>query len=198
MKNGLSDQESQMIAQCLSGSSRAWRSFIDQFSGVVYYSVKKVLTDHCGYCSKEELEDLHNDVFVSIMENRGKKLGLYRGKNGCSLTTWIRIISVRLAIDHLRKKKPMVSISERTYEQEAEKRAVDHDPVVFIEDDQKKKLLQKIIEDLPPRDRLFMKLFYFENVPPEEIARIFNSSVNAIYSRASYIKNKIKEKLKKI
>ncbi len=197
MKNQLTSQDRQMIEQCLNGSSKAWRSFIDQFSSLVYYSIKNVLKDSSGNYSKEELEDLHNDVFVSIMENRGKKLRLYEGKNGCSLSTWIRIIAVRVAIDQIRKKKQTISMSEESCVREVEKKNTDFDPVISMENDEKKEILKKIIEEMPSRDRLFIKLFYYENVSPKEMAKIYNTSISSVYSRGSYLKDKIKEKIRK-
>ena len=145
----------------------------------------------------EEIDDVHNDVFVSIMDKNGRKLRQYKGKNGCTVSTWIRIIAVRVTIDHIRKKRTTVSLSSQAPEREVEKQTEPTiDPLKHLENEEQKKILKGLIEQLPPKDQLFLRLFYYEETPPKEIAKIFQSTINAVYSRGNYLREKLKQSLK--
>jgi DNA-directed RNA polymerase specialized sigma24 family protein len=103
-------QEKALIARCIQGNKDAWRDFICRYSSLVYYIIQKVLYgSHCD-AAREEIDDLHNDIFLSIIDNNGKKLSQYEGKNGCTVSSWVRMIAVRSTIDYLRKKRDTLSL----------------------------------------------------------------------------------------
>jgi RNA polymerase sigma-70 factor (ECF subfamily) len=55
-------------------------------------------------------------------------------------------------------------------------------------------IIEELTSDLNTNDKLFLKLYYKEDISPEEIAEILKITVNTVYSK----KNRIIEKLKKI
>ena len=191
-------QERALIAGCIQGNKDAWQDFICRYSSLVYYIVRKILySRHCDMAG-EEIDDLHNDIFLSIIDNNGKKLRQYEGKNGCTVSSWVRVIAVRSTIDYLRRKRATRSLSEdettRAVEQQS---ASSGSPLQSLEDGERKQLLQDAIADLPEKDQLFLKLFYYKETPPQEIAAILHSSTSAVYSRASYLREKLRGAFKK-
>jgi RNA polymerase sigma-70 factor, ECF subfamily len=191
-------QEKTLIALCIQGNKDAWRDFIYQYSSLVYYIIQKVLYGGHGDVAREEIDDLHNEIFLSIIDNNGKKLRQYEGKNGCSVSSWVRMIAVRSTIDYLRKKRDTLSLSDDDTRRAVEQlTASARTPLQNLEDHERKQLLQDVIESLPQKDQLFLKLFYYKETPPEEIARILNSSTSAVYSRANYLREKLREAFKK-
>jgi len=187
----------QLIETCIQGKAGAWHNFITRYSPLVYYVIRKVLYARGAAVSREELADLHNDIFASLMDRHGRKLRQYEGKNGCSVSTWIRVIAVRAAIDNLKKSRTMQSLSDEETMAAAERAAVAADtPQTFLEDREQRQLLRELIDELPAKDQLFIRLFYFEGVPPVQIAKTLHSNTNAIYSRGNYLREKLKESLK--
>ena len=191
-------QERALIAGCIQGNKDAWQDFICHYSSLVYYIVRKILySRHCDMAG-EEIEDLHNDIFLSIIDNNGKKLRQYEGKNGCTVSSWVRVIAVRSTIDYLRRKRATWSLSEdettRAVEQQS---GSSGSPLKNLEDGERKQLLEDAIADLPEKDQLFLKLFYYKETPPQEIAAILHSSTSAVYSRASYLREKLRGAFKK-
>jgi RNA polymerase sigma factor (sigma-70 family) len=192
-------QEKALIALCIQGNKDAWRDFICRYSSLVYYIIKKVLYgSHCD-AAREEIDDLHNDIFLSIIDNNGKKLRQYEGKNGCTVSSWVRMIAVRSTIDYLRKKRDTLSLSEEGTKRAVEKlSASSRNPLQNLEDLERQQLLNGVIAALSQKDQLFLKLFYYKETPPQEIATIFHSSTSAVYSRANYLREKLREALKKV
>jgi len=192
------DQDKKLLEQCIQGRPEAWRAFIKKYSPLVYYITRKVLISKCPETRPEELGDLHNDIFLSLMENNSRKLRQYEGKNGCSVSTWVRVIAARTTIDYLKKKREGLSLSDEEAEREAEKKsAPGADPLEALEAAEKQRLVAELIEELPTRDQLFLRLFYYDEVSLPEIAKMLNSSPNALYSRGNYLREKLKEQLQK-
>jgi len=188
------DPDKQLIDRCLRGEGQAWETFIRKFSPLVYYAIQKVLRG----AGEAELADLHNDIFLSLMEHGGRKLSQYEGKNGCSISTWIRVIAIRAAIDYLKKRKDVVSLADEHDAGAAETvlTAVS-EPLEHLTADEQRRILKELLEELPSRDRLFLRLLYYEEIPPADIARLLRITPNAVYSRGNYLREKLKEALRK-
>ncbi len=186
------DPDKQLLERCLQGDAAAWDRFIRRFSPLVYYAIQKVV--HAAETEADEIADLHNDIFLSLMENAGRKLRQYEGKNGCSVSTWIRVIAIRASIDHLKKKKRTAPLHEAEVESALIQapQATDH-----LVEDEEKRILKQLIDELPPGDQLFLRLLYYEEVSCAEIARLFRTTPNAVYSRGNYLREKLKEALRK-
>jgi len=191
-------QEKDLIEKCLQGDSESWPVFIKQYSSLVYYVIQKVMRSKGVSVSPEDIDDLHNDIFLSIMDKNGHKLRQYEGKNGCSVSTWIRIIAVRAAIDQMRRRKESVSFSEERAERKIVNQKVsENSPLKALENEEQRAVLKEMISTFAPRDQLFMRLFYYDEVPPKEIARVFNSTTSAVYSRGNFLRKKLKKELLK-
>jgi RNA polymerase sigma-70 factor (ECF subfamily) len=186
-----------LLSDFISGKKEAWDMFVIQFSKLIYYSVNKTVKLHNCNLSKEDVEDIFNSIFASFMENDYRKLRQFEGKHGCSLSSWIRLISIRQTIDVLRAQKNLVSLDDdsgdhRPLVESIPHRGVSHEKQLELSDTQR--ALKRAMEFLPSSDRLFITLYYEKELPPEEVAGIMNVSVNTIYSR----KSRVQEKLKKI
>ena len=93
-----------LLEGCLSGNLEAGESFVREFSDRVYRTIQYTLSVKHVRFSRNDLEDLHNTVFLMLFEDNCKKLRQFRGENGCSLATWVKIVTSRIVLNHLRKK----------------------------------------------------------------------------------------------
>ena len=175
----------ELLSKCFSGDRKSLENFIRRFSSPVYKSVQYTLMTKQVSFSKQDLEDLHHTVFVKLFERRFAKLRQYKGKNGCSLISWIRVITVRTVLDHLRKKGydtmgwqkrriPLDQLPELRFNGfEIENR---------LETIELNRLLRICIERLSPRDRLLMKLHFYQGFPLSEVAEIMQLTANNTYT----------------
>ncbi len=189
------DEDRHILSKCISGDREATETFVMKFSGLVYYSIQgALLTRHVSFTS-QDLEDLHNTVFLKLFERRCRKLRQFEGRNGCSLKRWIGLITVRIVLNHIRERgvdtiswqKKRISIEDLP---ELMDRNMDSSTV--IEESEKGQILQNGIRNLPPRDRLFMKLHFENELPMEEVAAIMKVSVQNAYTIKHRAINKLK------
>jgi len=78
--------------------------FVRQFSDLVYKSIQATLLVTQVRFNKQDLEDMHNTVFLQLFEDKCKKLRQFEGRNGCSLASWIKLVAGRIVLNYVRKK----------------------------------------------------------------------------------------------
>jgi len=190
-----SRKERRWLKKCITGDKKACERFVKDFSDPVYRSVRHTLLVKNVYFNQDDLEDLHNTVFLNLFENQCKKLRQFKGKNGCSLGTWIRIISVRIVLNHIRK-KGLDSITGQKnripLEDIPELNLTDSMALAEIEKAEKQQSIKDGIRKLPPRDRLFLMLHYENGYSLKDVARTMKLSLNNTY----IIKHRAIQKLK--
>ncbi len=189
------EKDRQLLSRCLSGNRKASETLVRRFSDLVYRSVQHTLLVKNVPFNRHDLEDLHNTVFLRLFENKCKKLRQYRGKNGCSVASWIRMIAVRTVIDHLRKKgiDAMAGQKDRIpLDKLPELKADGSDFVNLKEQAERERLLDLGMKSLPPRDRLLLRLHIDQRLSIAEVADAMQVTVENAYS----IKHRAIQRLK--
>ena len=181
----LSHEEVQrLLSKCISGDRKSSEIFVRQFSGLIYKSIQHTLITRQVPFNRQDLEDLHNTVFLQLFENRCKKLRQYEGRNGCSLASWIRIVTVRIVLNHLRKKGLDALVNQKKripLEDLPELKGTGMEPLSMMERAEQERLIQDGIRKLSPRDRLFMRLHFEMGLSLEEVAETMKFSIENAY-----------------
>ncbi len=184
-----------LLRQCLSGDRRASEEFVRRFSGLIYWSVRNTLILKQVQFTDDDLQDLHNTAFLKMFEAKCKKLRQYKGDKGCTVATWIRTVTVRIMLNHLRKKGfdgvggkekrvPLEDLSDLK-----EDRAT---PLELLEESEQQRMLQDGMKTLPPRERLFLKLHFEQGLPIPKVAQMMEITPQNAYT----IKHRAVQKLK--
>jgi len=195
--------EKELLTACLQGDKKAWDVFVEKYTDLVYHTIHKTLSIYSPDFLYQELEDIHNSIFLSLIDNDYKKLRQYKGINGCTVSSWIRIIATNAVLNFIKKGSNVHIFFEDTSDENKNKALTDtiSDPqpsvIEKITESEQAALLGKLIDDLKSNDRLFLQYYYEEELPPEEIAEIMNITVSAIYSKKSRIIDKLKKIAKK-
>lgn len=180
--------ESELLKGCTSGDKESWSLFVKQYNKLIYHTIYKTLRVNGQPTDPDDINDLFQEVFTAFCENDCKKLRAFDPQRGVKLSSWLRMITVRMTIDHLRKSKPSTSLDALPVEPS---QAGDQEGLL---DQESLRLLREVMEQLSTKDKLLIELFYMKELPPEEIAQILKISVGALYTR----KNRVLEKMRKI
>ncbi|MFC1858267.1 RNA polymerase sigma factor [Thermodesulfobacteriota bacterium] len=189
------EEDFELIAKCLAGDARAAETFVRRYSDIIYRSLQHTLIEKHIPFTREDLKDLHNTVFLQLFDNNGRKLRQFKGKNGCSLATWIKIISVRSTLNFIRKKghdgitgrKQQVSIED--YQEFADEK---EGTWTLLERSEKERLLRNGTDLLSARYKLFFKLHFDHGLTIAEIADALQLSIQNAYT----LKHRLIQKLK--
>ncbi len=192
------DATLELLRACIRGDAAARQRLVQEYSGIVSYGVSVIFQQFGRPSRREEIEDLCQDVFLALFDQDARKLRQYQGRNGCSLASWIRVVANRLTIDRLRREGRTISLDDPNSVESSRVREAEPDarpgPEPQVEQAQRAARVREMIGQLPPKDQLFVQLFYFQGLPIEEVAETIGITTNAAYVR----KMRLHEKLRRI
>jgi len=184
-----------LLAKCFAGDRVASEALVRRFSDLVYKTVQYTLRARQVPFKGEDLEDLHNTVFLNLFERGCRKLRQYQGRNGCSLASWIRLVAVRIILNHLRRKGPDAAFGQKrriSIEELAHVKGEEADALLLMERAEQERLIQEGIQTLTPRERMFVKLHFSQSLPVEQVARTMRISMENAYT----VKHRVVQRMK--
>jgi len=87
------DATTELLQGCIRGDVDARRRLVTEYSGIVSYGVSVIFQQFGRPSRKEEIEDICQDVFLALFDQDARKLRQYQGRNGCSLASWLRVLT---------------------------------------------------------------------------------------------------------
>lgn len=189
--------EKELLNTCIQGSKEAWDTFVEKYTNLIYHTINKTLKTYYADHLYQDSSDIHNNVFLCLMENNYRKLRQYEGRNGCTVSSWLMVVTTNFTLNYIKKQKQHIPIEDNTTDNMDVIEKVSNPQQQPDEELSKKEygeVFKELINDLNANDMLFLKLYYEKDLPPEEIAEILNLTVSTVYSK----KNRIREKLTKI
>ncbi len=92
------------LQPCLRGEKKAWDTFVEQYSPMIYASVKRTLSGSSANIPGRTLEDIAQEVFVRLIRDNYRLLRQFDSKRA-SLSTWLALVARSVCIDQLRKRQ---------------------------------------------------------------------------------------------
>ncbi len=142
--------------------------------------------------SREESEDVVQDTFLRVYRNR------HAYQRIAKFSTWIYTIAGNLAKTELRKRKRrrMFSLSHMGYEQkDYEIEDTAFDPERDVDGIMKGSIIEKEIQNLPPKFREVIILRDVQELSYEEISKIIKAPLGTVKSRVNRARLRLQERL---
>ena len=173
------------IERVLNGDQSSYAILVERHKDMIYTIALRMLKNH------EEAEEIAQDTFLKAY----KSLKNFKFKS--KFSTWLYKIVYNLCISQLRKKKtqmfsidddetPHFEISETTYR------------VDSLEQNDRKKYIEKAINQLNEDEQTIILLYYHEELATEEIAKITDLSVSNIKVKLFRARKKLYEHLNQL
>ena len=188
----MTDDAKQLLLRCFEGDKASWDRFVQDYAGLIYHTIKKTLALHRGSTPADSAEDIFQDTFLSLVKDEFAQLRRFRGDNGCTLASWLRMIAARRTIDHLRKSnQPANPLEESVLDGLADESENEGS-------DEQLQLLASVLPELQPGERIIIDLFFRQNLSAPDVASILHLSIGAVYTQKSRILAKLREALTKL
>ena len=188
--------ENDLLKACINGDKHAWDLFVERYTNLVYHTIQKTLKIYSPDFLYQDIEDLHNNIFLSLIEDNHKKLRQYKGINGCTVSSWIMVIATNATMNFFTRRKQHFSLEDSRDDNKSLSDilpAPDKSVIDQIDESERYTLLEELMKELIVNDKLFLQYYYVDEIPPEEIAGILNVSVSTVYSKKSRIIEKLRE-----
>jgi len=190
--------EREFIQRCLKHDKAAWDEFVDRYSRLIYnyiYSVFKIK----GFTpSSDAVEELFQEVFLSLIKDNFQKLRQFRGRNNASLASWLRIITINFCLDHLKKKKKISLSLEEEFKGEglslgdilADQHILADESLT---DQERLQHLTECIDTLSAEDKYFLEMHIYQGINLRDLKENLGISRSAVDMRKSRLIQKLKD-----
>ncbi|MCM1264118.1 MAG: sigma-70 family RNA polymerase sigma factor, partial [Butyrivibrio sp.] len=180
----------ELVAAARSGDKDAVSALYEQTYSQVYYTVKSMIKD------EDAVFDIIQDAYIKAFAH----LDNFDGDT--KFLPWVRQIAANTARDWLKKRRPMLFTELRHDDEQdtpmeellADERS-ENIPEQIIDQNETKRLIREIIDELPEDQRATIGMFYYEEMSVKEIAAAMEISESAVKSRLMYGRNKIEKKV---
>jgi len=159
----LSDFDRQLLQRCLSRQPRAWEDFVDRFLGLVIHVVRHTAQARSISVTPQDAEDLAADVFVAILADDYAALRRFRGQS--SLATYLTVISRRVVVRELLKRRIVPNLSDTTAMQEV----VDEGTSVEERLSNREEII-RLLDELPGDEADIVRLYHLDGKSYHEIS----------------------------
>ena len=106
--------EKELLNTCIQGNKDAWDAFVERYTNLIYHAINKTLKTYHADSLYQEINDIHNNVFLSLMENDYKKLRQYEGINGCTVSSWLIVVTTNSTLNIIKRQKSYIPIDDAT------------------------------------------------------------------------------------
>lgn len=190
----------EFVQRCVKGERKAWDEFLNKYSRLIYNYIYNVLNSKTHPFNQDDVRDIFQEILCELIKDDFRKLKSFKGKNGSSLASWLRQVTINFTIDYTRKFKPAVSLEEDN-EDGLNLKEILKDSSVRAPDlltlEEKLNSLKDCIENLEVDDKYFLELTMNRGLSLEELKVHFKISRGAIDMRKSRIIERLKDCFKR-
>ena len=185
-----------LLARVLRNDARGWSELVRRYRPLVYRCIAKV-TSKYGAMSAVDSDEIYAEVMMQLVRDEMRKLRMYDSGRGTKLGSWIGMIAVNAAYDHLRSagRRPLL--------------AADDEPLNMSDDDDRTpldSLLEKerwahfteMLTEFTDKDRTFVHLYFQRGLEPEVVADQMQISLKTVYSKKHKIRAHLVRCLEKL
>ena len=179
-----------MIDAARAGNQNALSQLYTLAYDGVYYTVHAMIRD------EETVLDVVQDSFIRGFEN------LDRLQDPSRFAAWMKSIARNMAVDELRRKKPLLFSQMAEDQQSAVLEFADDRPenlpAVALDRQETARLVREILDSLPEEQRLAVALYYYEGLSVRQVAQRLGIPENTVKSRLSLGRKKIETKVRSL
>jgi RNA polymerase sigma-70 factor, ECF subfamily len=169
-------QLSRVIARAKQGDSSAIQWLYVQYGDNVYGYARSILRD------EHEAEDIRQQVFTRLITS----IGRYQERS-VPFSAWLLRVTHNLAIDHLRRRRPVLGDEARAIDERAEDRGHDLSEA-----------LTEALSELPDIQRDVIVLRHVAGYSPSEIAAHLGKSEDSIHGLHHRGRRALKQALRRL
>lgn len=142
---------------------------VTKYRPIISFKVKKSIGAHTP-----EWEDIVNEILLNVIDKLEKSE--FRGES--SIGTFIYTITSRRIIDYIRRKSKVLKHAPESNPFSS--------PHQNVEDEERAEHMAKLLEQLKPKYKEVLYLYYYKDLSREEVAAHLNISSRRVSERVNY------------
>ncbi len=181
----------EILARCRSGDTQAWEELFLLSHSAVYWAARATGASH------ETAEDVVGDVFVKLIEDRGRCLSRAQFRDARDFRQWVAVIARHLCLDENRS--PWVarrmSLDEHGHHQAVPQTEEGDPEEELVERVTTRAAIERELAYASPRERFLIVLHYLEDMSMEMIADMTGTPIGTVSAAISRGRRRMREAL---
>lgn len=181
--------DKKLVKLCINKNQKAWGIFLNKYSHLIYWAIKKSFSANNYSYSQTDTEDIFQEVFLLLFKHNK----LTELKKAQHLPGWLSMLTYNKTTDYLRRKisrkeeliADFPTFGDTSFQEE-------------LKNKETYSLIKSSIEDLPDKDRIIITLNLLQEKSHKEISQIVNLPINTVSTIIHRTKEKIRKKIKKM
>jgi RNA polymerase sigma-70 factor (ECF subfamily) len=186
-------EDAALVRDMVAGKRLAWRVFHARYDRLVYRCIARVTARFARALSPDDTSEIAATLFMQLCANDMAKLKSFDADRGRRLSSWIGLLAVNCAYDHLRSVRNEPGRASLDECEEMGGDAPQPDEVLDMKE--RARLVTEILADFSEKDREFVTLYFGEGLGVEQIAERMQISVKTVYSKKHKIQTRIEARL---
>ena len=182
-----------LVRDMVAGCPLAWRRFSARYDRLIDRCISRVMSGSSGSVSGDDIAEIRAILHVQLCANGMAKLRDFDADRGRRLSSWIGLLAVNCACDHLRalRREPGRASLDECEDMGTE--APQPDEVLDLKE--RAHLASEILRDFSEKDREFVALYFGEGLDVQQIAERMRISVKTVYTKKHKIQSRIEARL---
>lgn len=175
------ETEIELVQQIAQGGSAALEELSRRFLPFLRSEAYRILGD------SDDAADVAQEILWKIWRHAGEY-----DPARASVSTWVGVLTRRLAIDRLRQRNRRIRLLE---EQPQESEAVHPEGAERIQSHDQSRVVRRALRELPHEQRKIVELMYFREMSQREIARATGIPLGTVKTRAGLAVRRLRQVL---
>ena len=166
----LSEIDRNLLRRCLEHKPNAWRDFVDRFLGLVIHVINHTAQSRSIRLSVADREDLAAEVFCTLLDDDFAVLRRFREE--ASLSTYLTVISRRIVVRELLKRKSPAPLDQANEVQDPNGNEVER-----IDDREE---VERLLSSLEGNEAEVVRRFHLQGHSYREISDALDMPENSV------------------
>lgn len=178
-----------LIEKCASNDALAWAEFVNRFSPIIGFAIKKALMKYssASAVSEEDIKDIRQNMLAHLWS--GNKLSEVRNRD--NINYWLAISARNAAINYLKARRKEILMRDESFFEKIPAAIVEREIGAASPEELAKKI-EKIYFSLSPREKIIFKLYFEKELSMKDISKIMRLATGTVSSAISRMRQKIK------
>lgn len=171
----------ELIKNFLQGDESSFNKLVLKYQEKIYLLARRMTGNHL------DADEVVQEVLMVLY----KKLNTFEFKS--SFYTWLYRITITRSLNYIKRRSIKELLPLKSLLNKANN---DYDPVSNVENKEKIKFFETLLQKIPAKQRQVFILRHFEEMDYEEISKITGTSVGALKANYFHAVNKLKDLMK--
>jgi RNA polymerase sigma-70 factor, ECF subfamily len=185
--------DNELLDGLIDGNPQAWCEFNRRYARMLSACISRVVQRFSRSVGSDDAKEVYSTLCLGLVVQDKRRLRSFERDRGTKLGTWLAMLAVHTAYDHLRSMRrkpagvPIENVSDIV------------EPTPLPEElciqQQRAEIVERILDELTDKDRQFMLLHFGQGLAPEQVAIEMGISVKTVYTKKHKLRGRLEAML---